>query len=117
LSLEAFIEEAIRRAIREEIAPLRELFAAAREVRPAAEVMRVEDIAEICGVEAPTVRSWIKAGKLKASKPGRHYLVRRGDFDAFMSQRDVSPAPRVDGGEQVRLLLARVGAKKGNGNG
>lgn len=39
-------------------------------------LMKVPDVAELCGVDDETVRVWVRAGKLNARRnPGGHVLV------------------------------------------
>lgn len=53
-----------------------------------------QQIAEITGKSAETVRNWIRDGKLKARKPTgcRDYVVKKQDFDMFWYGE-----PQVDG--------------------
>ena len=40
---------------------------------------------ELQGIVTPrTVTTWCKSGKLKASRAGRKWLIRRADFEAFL---------------------------------
>jgi len=43
------------------------------------------EVAKSCGVTLPTVRQWIDAGKLPASRPGGRRMVRRADVEAFLA--------------------------------
>jgi excisionase family DNA binding protein len=46
-------------------------------------VFQLEEVAELLGVHPESVRRWIRAGKLKAMKAGRQYLISRTDLQAF----------------------------------
>jgi excisionase family DNA binding protein len=44
------------------------------------------EVAELCRVDAATVRRWIDAGKLPAIRlPGGNLRIRRSDVDAFLA--------------------------------
>ena len=47
----------------------------------------VEKIANMLDVHQQTVRRWIHDNKLKASKPGQHYKIRKEDFEKFINDR------------------------------
>jgi excisionase family DNA binding protein len=49
--------------------------------------LKVEDIARELDLHVNTVRGWIRDGKLKATRFGRDYRVRREDFDKFVQER------------------------------
>lgn len=63
------------------------------------ELLTAEQVAKTLKVKAETVRSWIKSGSLRASRPGngmhpgRKYRVRRSDLDAFVAKSERWPAP------------------------
>ena len=63
------------------------------------ELLTAEQVAQILKVKPDTVRSWIQAGSLRASRPGngtrpgRKYRVRRSDLDAFVAESERRPAP------------------------
>lgn len=42
--------------------------------------MTLKEIAQAQQVTVPTVRNWIKAGRLMAVKVGKSYRVRRNDY-------------------------------------
>ena len=46
----------------------------------------VEEAAEYCKCHAETIREYIRAGKLIASKPGRGYCIQQAALDAFLNQ-------------------------------
>ena len=49
--------------------------------------LKVEDIARELDLHVNTVRGWIRDGKLKATRFGRDYRVKREDFDKFIQDR------------------------------
>jgi excisionase family DNA binding protein len=52
------------------------------------EYLTPEQVAEICHVNAETVRRWIRAGDLPAARPtGRRQLVRRDVLDRFLAPK------------------------------
>ena len=63
------------------------------------ELLTAEEVAQALKVTPDTVRSWIQAGSLRASRPGngtrpgRKYRVRRSDLDAFVAKSERRPAP------------------------
>ena len=46
----------------------------------------VEEAAEYCKCHAETIREYIRAGRLRASKPGRGYCIQQAALDAFLNQ-------------------------------
>jgi len=55
-----------------------------------AEYLKPQEIAEVLKVHPATVRRWIRAGRLKAIRPGtRNYRVARADFEAFIKERRI----------------------------
>lgn len=57
------------------------------------EWLTVEDIYEVLGKTVPldTIRSWIRAKRLPAYKPGKAYLVRKQDLDKFLERSRTKP--------------------------
>lgn len=49
-------------------------------------LITLEEVADRMQVSVPTVRRWIKAGKLPATKPGGGYRVRGRDFEEFVEE-------------------------------
>ncbi|ATD64638.1 helix-turn-helix domain-containing protein [Neisseria weixii] len=43
-----------------------------------------EEVAEYCKCHVDTIRSYIKQGRLKASKPGRAYCITQAALDDFI---------------------------------
>lgn len=50
--------------------------------------MTIEDIYEYLNRTTPidSIRQWIRDKRLRATKPGRHYLVRRSDLEKFLQE-------------------------------
>ena len=51
------------------------------------EYLTVEDISEMLGVAPDSVRQWIRDKRLKATRPGRQWLVKREDLEKFLKER------------------------------
>jgi excisionase family DNA binding protein len=49
--------------------------------------LKVEDIAQELDLHVNTVRGWIRDGKLKATKVGRDYRIKRQDYEKFLQER------------------------------
>jgi excisionase family DNA binding protein len=98
MSLDESLREMLREIVRDEIRPLREELRSTIDATKrttegrsgSSAFLTVEDVAEMMKVTQATVRSWIKAGTLAASRPaggngsGRLYRVARVDLDAFV---------------------------------
>lgn len=69
----------IRTIVREE------LRAALTDLPTGPAILTVEQAAALAGVSEKTLCSWIKRGRLKASKPGRRYQITRSDLDACLA--------------------------------
>ena len=48
------------------------------------ELLSVKEVAEILRVSTQTIILWIKAGKLKAVKPGGAWRIRRSDLEELV---------------------------------
>ncbi len=50
--------------------------------------MTIEDIYEYLNHTTPidSIRQWIRDKRLRATKPGRHYLVLRSDLEKFLEE-------------------------------
>lgn len=55
------------------------------------EWLSVDDIAKELNIHPDTVRGWIRDRKLKATKLGRDYRIKRVDLDRFLEERTISP--------------------------
>ena len=53
--------------------------------------LSVEDIAKELSVHVDTVRGWIRDRKLRVTKLGRDYRIRRVDLDKFLEERTTNP--------------------------
>jgi excisionase family DNA binding protein len=51
----------------------------------------LSEVAGLMGVSERTVRRWIKAGRLKAYKPGRDYRIPEAGLRAFIEESEISP--------------------------
>lgn len=49
------------------------------------ELLQLAEIAKICRVSISTVRFWRTKSRFPVVKVGRHPLVRRADFEAFLA--------------------------------
>ncbi len=49
--------------------------------------LKVEDIARELDLHVNTVRGWIRDGKLKATRVGRDYRIKREDYEKFLQER------------------------------
>jgi len=50
------------------------------------EWLNAKDISEMLGVPQDSVRQWIRDKRLKATKPGREWLVRKSDLEEFLKE-------------------------------
>ena len=120
MNLDTSLRDLLREIIRDEIRPLQEqlrtaIDGAARRSsvidRDEAAFLTVEQVAATMKVTEATVRTWIKAGALKASRPsagekvGRVYRVRRSDLDEFITGAR-NPIDR--GHEDLRTEAANI---------
>jgi excisionase family DNA binding protein len=51
----------------------------------------LSEVAGLMGVSERTVRRWIKAGRLKAYKPGRDYRIPEAGLRVFIEESEISP--------------------------
>jgi len=117
--LDTVIRDLLREVIRGEVQPLREDLRTALEdlakARAAneshADLLSVEEVATATKVTEATVRTWIRSGSLRASrpsageKPGRVYRISRADLDHFLAGANL-PAAAADG--DVKAEAARI---------
>ena len=76
-------------------------------------LLSVADVSKLLGVTEPTVREWIKEGKLKAHRAGaRFWRIRQSEVDRMLSDQ-ASPTPSSPAGgrltgpaQQARDLLS-----------
>ena len=50
------------------------------------EFLRVPEVAELLGMSEPTIRKHIAEGRLRASRPGRYYIVSAHDLSEFLDR-------------------------------
>ena len=50
------------------------------------QLFTVEDAAKVLLVKPTTIRTWLKASKLKGMKMGRLWRVRENELEAFLSE-------------------------------
>jgi excisionase family DNA binding protein len=53
--------------------------------------LSLTEVAGLMGVSERTVRRWIKAGKLRAYKPGRDYRIPESAVRVFVEESEISP--------------------------
>jgi len=77
-------------------------------------LLSVADVAKLLSVTEPTVREWIKEGKLRAHRAGaRFWRIRQSEVDRMLGQQ-ASTKPTTPGGrrpgpaEQARDLLSSL---------
>jgi excisionase family DNA binding protein len=127
MSLDAVIRDLIREAVRTEIQPLREELRAATKALEAqrkgrdpdsGRFLTVEEVAAELKVSRGTVRTWITAGALRASRPGvagrtgRVYRVERSDLDSFLATKHSTPQDDVDIKAEVDRIVAGEARKR-----
>lgn len=78
-------------------------------------LLSVADVAKLLGVTEPTIREWIKDGKLKAHRAGaRFWRIRQSEVDRMLGeQASTRPSPhgggrRLGPAEQARDLLSSL---------
>ena len=67
------------------------------------DLLTLPEIAEMTGMAGPTVRVWVKQGRLPATKVGRGWMVRRGDLDKMLADDPRIGRPRARRGDVVDL--------------
>src|SRR5262249_42673802 len=105
-TLESYLEDVIRRVVREEIASLRPV--EAKPVTRGTEWLTIARAAEAAGVHTCTIREWIRDGSLKAFRLGRVYWLRREDLDARMMREQAEATDEV-----VMKRVDEILAKRG----
>jgi excisionase family DNA binding protein len=78
-------------------------------------LLSVADVSKLLSVTEPTVREWIKEGKLKAHRAGaRFWRIRQSEVDRMLSEQASTKPSRRSGGrrpgpaEQARDLLSSL---------
>ena len=63
------------------------------------DLLLLPEVAAMCRATIPSVREWIRTGRLKASRPGRRVLIRRSDVEAMLAAASMrSPNASRTGG-------------------
>lgn len=104
MSLEQAFAQIVQFEVERQVKPLREAveaLSAAVQVpsNENARLLTTKEVAEMCQVEASTVRSWIKAGALPALELGAEFRVERVALKRYLERRltttmrAVTPAP------------------------
>ena len=60
---------------------------------PEEELLSVEQVAELLGLHVRTVRAWVREGRLKATRPGKQYVIARQDLEALLGRPLSKPEP------------------------
>ncbi len=55
------------------------------------EYMLLKEIAPLLKVHIMTIRRWVHKGKLPAYRFGKHYRVKKSEFEKFLNDRRVKP--------------------------
>lgn len=77
-------------------------------------LLSVAEVSRLLSVTEPTVREWIKEGKLKAHRAGaRFWRIRQSEVDRMLSEqasnRPPAPGgPRPPAAEQARDLISSL---------
>jgi excisionase family DNA binding protein len=75
------------------------------------DLLTLPEIADLTGMAGPTVRVWVKQGRLPATKVGRQWMVRRGDLETMLAddprigkprtrRADAAPEPELEPDER-----------------
>lgn len=56
-------------------------------------MLTVPEAARRAGRDPETIRRWIRAGKLRATKVGTQHVIEEGDLDAAIEQPRMLPLP------------------------
>jgi excisionase family DNA binding protein len=90
MDLELTIKAAVREALREELPRV------LAELRPqTSDLLSIGEAAELAGVNAATVREWIRIGKLKRLGTDRIWRVLRSDLLAFLEPKCSRPSTEL----------------------
>jgi excisionase family DNA binding protein len=78
-------------------------------------LLSVAEVSKLLSVTEPTVREWIKEGKLKAHRAGaRFWRIRQSEVERMLSQQDSTrpsaqgPGRRPMAADQARDLLSSL---------
>lgn len=83
-------------------------------------LLSVAEVATLLSVTEPTVREWIKEGKLQAHRAGaRFWRIRQSEVDRMLGSTPAGPRPaqgqRPPTAEQARDLLSSLITNPGRG--
>ena len=80
------------------------------EVVAMASAMTVEEAAQLLRVRPRTVRTWIKSGKIRASRIGKSYLIDERELQRALNQPGQQAAPnRRESIRRMRGVLVGTG--------
>jgi excisionase family DNA binding protein len=68
---------------------------------PGDDLLTLPEIAEMTGMAGPTVRVWVKQGRLPATKVGRQWMVRRADLERMLAEDPRIGRPRPRRGDAI----------------
>jgi excisionase family DNA binding protein len=85
-TIDQAVRDAVREVVREEIRiALREL--SADSPKPAGQTsdyLSIADACEVAKIHPATLRGWIREGRLRGHRAGRHHRVRRSELESFL---------------------------------
>lgn len=106
--IRATLRQDVREVVREEL-----------KVRPQAEdsfspappkgLLGTCEVAKRLDVTEPTVRRWIRSGRLRATRPGQHWRVRQEDLDSFVAKQRADPEASPNQDENIARIMGRIG--------
>jgi excisionase family DNA binding protein len=71
-------------------------------------LLSVADVARLLSVTEPTIRAWIKDGKLRAQRAGaRFWRIRQSEVDRMLSEQAASQSSPSSGGRPLTAPQAR----------
>jgi excisionase family DNA binding protein len=129
MNLDVALRDLVREAVRSEIQLLREELRSLTEAIKAerkrgdpdsGDFLTVEEVAAELKVSRVTVRTWITAGALRASRPGvagrtgRVYRIARSDLNSFVAAKQRAPDEDIDIKAEAARILAEVARKRGH---
>lgn len=113
MSLDVYLEQTVRRAVEQAVAPLQQELAALREqlaarAAPAAEDARltVRQAAEVAGLSQDTIRAMLASGKL--TRYGTPHAIRVSKRQLLSVRADVDQQKVVDLEEAARARAAAI---------
>jgi excisionase family DNA binding protein len=79
--------------------------------------LSLSEVAGLLGVSERSVRRWIKAGELRAYKPGRDFRIPESGLRAFMEEREVRPKVEAPPEQERREPEVHIDASHMHGQG